>query len=75
MAHLTIVDAARTDTCDYPRAEILLTNNAFIRTDDYDRCGKAALKLIMVQDTGDRRAYCAQHVASAARVMRRMEVK
>lgn len=71
--HLTIVDAARTDTCDYPRADIMLANNAFIRTDDYDRCGAEALKIIIVQDSGDRRAYCARHVASAARVLRRVQ--
>jgi hypothetical protein len=71
--HLTIVDAARDDTCGYPLDQVMLATNA-LRSDEYDRCGKEALKIIILQDNGDRRPFCAKHVANAARVLRRVAV-
>ncbi len=69
---MRIVDAARDDTCAYPADEIMTAGSTVIRTDQIDRRGAEAAKVI-ITGIGARMAYCQRHLGSAARVLRRTE--
>lgn len=65
------VDAARGDTCAYPKEEVLMsTIDPFGRSAVHiPKCAEPAVKVILRRG-GERFATCQRHAASAARALR-----